>query len=136
MISYQPIEVISLPNYFSSIDKWELKYDVASTLYARLTITDKLGERRYIPSSGSIVKITFMRSRSYAVGGYDSEVQTFSVNGFIEGTDRSIVGFNLTKEQVNKIYPGTVIIELTENSSTQKLSKSFIIGVTKIGPGC
>jgi len=137
MKSFKPINIIQMPNHFHEMDFWNIKFNQQQTISLRLFLTDGLGERRYTPPEiNSTIKLRFMRARNYAVSGYDSVDQTFDVNGSFEGLDRSIAVFNLTKEQSKQIYPGTVLVILTENSSSETIKQNFILKIEKNTGGC
>lgn len=136
-ITFEPIEVVSLPNYFSELRKWEIPNTQPAILYSRLMIEDSLGSRRYIPAIGSTIKIRFMRSRTINIGlQSQSDAQTFEVVGFFDGSDRSIVGFSLDSSQVGKIYPSTVQLILRENNVDKILQKNFVLNLITSGVGC
>lgn len=135
MIGFTPMNVITLPNHFSHTDEWVVNSGEPIVLYARLLITDELGSRRYIPEAGSTVKIKFMRGRSFTLGG-GGENQTFEISGTIEGSDRSILRFDVTAEQASKIYPGTVQVILKEGGVDKTLKKNYAVRVQTFGGGC
>lgn len=134
--SFKPINIIQMPNHFHKIDTWKVYFDQDQTLAFRLFLTDGLGERRFIPSQTTTAQVIFLRARDYVVSGRGSESQTFSVNAFFESADRSILTFQLTKEQSKKVYPGTVIVTLTADGKTERIKQNFILKVEKITGGC
>lgn len=136
MLLFKPIEVINLPNYYSEIGYWTVESS-AITLSAQIKIKDNLGERRFMLPLDAFVKITFMRARSYSPFIGQSKEQTQSVLGYVNGSDRSIVSFELSDEVVGLIYPGTVIIDIIQNDKViHKIKENYIIKKNTIKAGC
>ena len=134
-ISFTPIDMLSAPNDFTTATQWNLQQGTAETLWLRLTISDQLGERRYIPASGATASLKFMRIRSSVVGQLDA-VQTFSVSATANSDDRSLWSCPLTAAQVALVTSGTVQMVLTIGTTVYTVNKAYAVKKTLTNAGC
>lgn len=135
-----PIEMISAPNYYAVLKPahWTVMHSNAITLWFRLEISDSVGQRPYIPSSGSIMKVEFQRADLY---GTDSQRLLTSTAQSIEKTanmnsdNRSLMSVNITASDSEKIVGGTVKFTLTEGSQTSTWVFNYAIKKEKTEAG-
>lgn len=135
-----PIDVISLPNYYSPSDgnRWEIASS-AITLNLQLQIDDNLGQRRYVAASGAVLKVTFYRAdliqntgSNYSLVNTGRDVvKTCAVNA----NDRSLWSVALTSQDVGNIVSGSTVWELTEGATVTTWQAPYSIYKKQVGRG-
>lgn len=127
-ISFQPLNMMSPPNFYAEAPEFVLTQGQAVTLWIRVGLTDALGTRRRTPAAGATYKLRFPRARQAVVGSATvGQDQTFDVSGVLLSDDRSMASFVLTAEQVSKIFPGNVLLILQEGSNTITVTKNLVL---------
>jgi hypothetical protein len=122
-----PISIISAPNYYSILpnNRWEVISPNAQNLSFQLRIVDGLGERPYVPASGSLMTVTFQRSNLIAL----STVPTLPSN--LTYTPRDVVKtpsqdpnngslytIAMTTQDVTGIVSGSTLFTLVESGQS------------------
>lgn len=126
------IDMIDSPNIFQE-SKWETTPSIASRLYFQLRIKDSLGSRRYIPATGSSVKIDFQRARS--LSPLNPVVQTIQKTAVSLPEDRSMFYIDLTSTDTQAIISGTVKVTFVESGVTTIFIHNYFVTRKPVGPG-
>jgi hypothetical protein len=133
MLKSQPIEMITSPNFFKIIPEWNIIGGNSSSIWFQLQVVDSLGTRRWLPATGAVMKLEFMRARSTAVG---QTTQTFQKTAAQDAADKSMFRVDLSAADTQMIISGSVKFLLTEGAATTTFQESFILKRTLTGAGC
>lgn len=116
-----PLEVVSAPNYYSMLPnkRWDIINPNAQTLWFQLNIVDNLGERRYIPATGSTLEATFKRSDIMVAGPRANQFTNTSQSVVkvctANASDKSLYSISMTTQDIQAIVGGSVQFKLTES---------------------
>lgn len=127
-----PISMISTPNTFVELTKWEITDQGApQTLWFRLDQIDAISQRRYVPAVGSSFAIIFQRADQFQLDGVrlnklQSQTQTVQKVGNPDANDRSLVQINMTAADIKMAMSGTVKFALTESGVTYTWNQNFL----------
>lgn len=137
MLNVQPIDMISAPNVFKPIDTWHIIGGNTKTLWLQLVTEDSLGERRYLPANGSVLRVIFERrpelSPNTIRGG--ALKQTIQTVEKIAIKSEDMYHIDLTSADTTAILSGTVKFTLTESGRTQTWVQNWLITKELTDPG-
>jgi hypothetical protein len=133
MLKAQPIEMITAPNFFKLIPEWSIIGGNSASIWFQLQVVDSLGTRRWLPATGALMKLEFMRARSTAVG---QATQTFQKTAAQDASDKSLFRVDLSAQDSQMIISGSVKFLLTEGANTTSFQEAFILKRTLVGAGC
>lgn len=118
------IDMIDSPNYFKE-GKWETTPGNSTRLYFQLQIEDSLGARRYLPATGSTVRVDFLRARSLSATNPVS--QTVQKNAIQIVEDKSLFYVDLTTADAQNIVSGTVRVTFVESGVTSVILQNYFV---------
>jgi len=133
MLQVVAIDMINTPNFFKQATEWQVTSGNTASLWFQLQTVDSLGIRRYIPATGAIVRVEFMRARSTAVG---QSAQTFQKTAAQDASDRSMFRIDVTAADTQSLISGTVKFLITEGANTSTAQQPYFIKKILTGPGC
>jgi hypothetical protein len=118
------LDMVAAPNTFSYADQnlWKVTQDGAATLWGMLYVHDSLSDRRYIPSPGAILTVTFYRSD---IPGSDTHRSIIKVVSF-SVADASLFSLDLTAQDVKTITSGTVNFNLVEGAVSTSWNQNWM----------
>jgi hypothetical protein len=142
-----PLDMISAPNFFSPLadNRWVITSPNAQTLWLQLSISDSLGDRRYIPANGSVLEATFHRSDLLSI----PMTTPFVTSGLLNSTARSIVkicaanandkslySIAMSSADIQGIVSGATKFKLTESTVVTEWLFDWSIVKKLTSPGC
>lgn len=131
MLGLRPVEIFSI-NDFQIIGEWNIADGTATTISFILTKTDSLGERRYVPATGSTVQLSFLRARAATS---NSTALTITKTGIAKSEDRSMYDVALTAADTENIISGGVKLTINEGGSTTSVNVPYVIKKSYADPG-
>jgi len=127
-IDYSPINMMAPPNFYAEVPEFNITQNQATTLWVQVSLTDALGTRRRIPAAGATYKLRFPRARQAIVGSATQGAdQTFDVTGTLLSDDRSMASFALTADQTKLVFPGNVLLVITEGVNVTTITKPLVL---------
>lgn len=126
------IDMIDSPNYFKET-AWQTTPGNPIRLYFQLQVKDSLGERRYMPASGSTVKVDFQRARS--LSALNPTSQTVQKSAVQIPEDKSIFYVDLTSADTQAIITGTVKVTFVESGVTSIFLQNYFVTRKPVAAG-
>jgi hypothetical protein len=135
-----PLDMIQAPNNFAVLESgmFSVIQPNATTLWFILQVSDSLGQRRYIPPTGSVLTVQFMRANQFT-GSFQQPtevVQTVSKTATAHADDKSLFSVALTSQDVSTIKSGTVKFSLLSGGVTTAWHQNYALKKTLTDPGC
>ena len=124
MLTLTPINLVQAPNHWMPLGTihWTVTANVATSLWGLLQIQDSMGQRPYIPASGSTMTAVFQRGDMIGGGG---NVQTTTKTAILNTNFRAIAEFQLTSQDATNITSGTVVFTLFEGGTEIKWAQNW-----------
>jgi hypothetical protein len=131
-----PINLITSPNFWSPTKDtfWQVTGAQATDLFGCITILDNLGQRVYVPASGSSLVALFQRGD--LIGTNNNLHQTVTKVCTLDNNLRSLTKISLTAADATNIISGTVVFTLTEGLNIQKWTQNYAVKKLNTGAGC
>lgn len=129
----QPINYFN-ENLFVPIDAWEIPNGSNCTIHFVLVISDSLGERRFIPPTGSQVSLSFTRARPAVVGSQSILISKNAV-ALIPTSDKSLFQVDLTSNETSQIITGGVKLTILMLGAEYSYSLPHLVKKNMSSPG-
>jgi hypothetical protein len=132
-----PIDMISSPNVYVPLQdkQWTVLGGNKKTLYGILTVKDTLGQRRYLPAAGAVLKVIFQRADTQATPT-QAAPQTITKTAMCPvPADGSLFKIDLTAGEVDLATSGTVRFELAESGDTKVWLQNWALNKKQTSQG-
>lgn len=106
----QPLNYVN-ENVFTFEPNWEILHGAPCKLHFQLVLVDALGARRYLPPAGTLVSVSFLRSRPPTIGSNSVSISKNAIQ-ILPNSDRSIYQIDLTSADTVQIISGGAKLSL------------------------
>lgn len=127
----QPVEFYAL-NDFIPKKEWEVQNSAVS-LYFILQKTDQLGTRRFVPTAGSVLTVSFMRARAASVGS--APISVVKTATTVSADDKSFFKVDLSAAEAGNVISGTAMFTLTVSGTPTSFNVPYAVKKIMNGPG-
>lgn len=139
----QPLNMIQAPNYYSEIAEgkgFNIIDNNSTTIWFALKISDDLGNRRFIPATGSVLQVEFPRmpihTTTTASTTPTKTPQSVIKNATQDANDKALYKIDLSATETQTIRAGTVKVTLTQGANVSTWVENYIVQKTLTKPGC
>jgi len=136
----QPVDMISVPNYYAQINNgWTLVSPNQTTLWFLLEINDSLGIRPYFAAPLSLLQLTFQRQDLLSINvtspSLTQTVQTITKTATVNAQNPSLWNITLLSQDIQNIRSGTILFSLTESSIQTQWAQPWMVARKLTDPG-
>lgn len=129
-----PVEIIQSPNYYSILPDgaWNVYDETSTVLGLLLQVSDSLGSRPYIVSSGDTLQAEFPRSDSLAIqsgtrGTVNSTSRAVIKTCDVDSNNKSLFTISLTSVDISNIISGSMKFTFKYGTVTRTWLESYIV---------